>query len=278
MSGSAGPRESFVEIFQIERVNDGEFVTRLEDFWGTPLGGDALARAALAAAASCAGLELQSLHANFVGPLPAEIPLRLRIQRLRDAKDPAIREIRIENDGLLCQLVANFARPGAGPSYQDVTPQADLPAPEDLPSTREQAEAEGWSDFARGPIEFRRAQPRVWPDPSGQTSGGHITWVRPRTPLPDDPRLHMAALVFLADFYSHWPFERRIGRNFAYARFQPLDHALWVHRSVRWDGWWLLESTSEVGHAGRALSQRRIFTREGRLVASAAQAASVATA
>jgi acyl-CoA thioesterase-2 len=87
----------------------------------------------------------------------------------------------------------------------------------------------------------------------------------------------MAALVFLADFYSQWPFERRIGRGFAQGSFRTLDHALWVHRSARWNDWWLLESKSEVAHAGRALSQRRIFTREGVLLASSAQAALVAT-
>jgi acyl-CoA thioesterase-2 len=100
--------------------------------------------------------------------------------------------------------------------------------------------------------------------------------MRPRAPLGDDPRLQMAALVFLADFYSHWPFERRIGAAFANDRFRPLDHALWVHRPARWDDWWLMETISEVAHAGRGLSRRRIFTRDGSLIASAAQEALVA--
>ena len=278
MSGAASPRESLLEILRVERVRDAEFIARLEDFWGASLGGDALARAALAAADGCEGLELQSSHACFLRPLPAEIPLRLRVERLTEGSDPVTRQVRIEGDGLLCQVVASFARPGAGPAFQDVTLAAALPAPEELPGTLEQAQAEGWSDYARGPIEFRRAHPRVWPDPSGETSGGHIEWVRPRAPLPEDPRLHMAALVFLADFYSHWPFERRIGRSFAYGPFRTLDHALWVHRNIRWSDWWLLETSSELGHAGRALSRRRIFTRDGVLVASAAQAALIATA
>ena len=277
MSDAAGPRESFVEILELERVREGAFIARLEDFWGASLGGDALARAALAAADSCPGLELRSLHARYLRPLPAATPLRLHVERLADAEAGASREVRIEGDGLLCHVTAGFAPPGSGTAYQDAAPAAALPDPDRLPSTREQAQAEGWSDYARGPIEFRRAHPRVWPDPTGETSGGHVEWVRPRAPLADDPRLHTAALVFLADFYSHWPFERRIGRHFAYGRFQPIDHALWVHRSVRWNDWWLLESTSEVADAGRALSRRRIFTRDGVLVASAAQSALVAT-
>jgi acyl-CoA thioesterase-2 len=277
MSDAASPRESLREILELERVRDGAFVARLEDFWGASQGGDALARAALAAADSCPGLELRSLHARYLRPLPAASPLRLRVERLADAEAGASREVRIEGDGLLCHVTAGFAPPGTGTEYQDAALPAALPDPERLPSTREQAQAEGWSDYARGPIEFRRAHPRVWPDPTGDTSGGHVEWVRPRTPLPDDPRLQMAALVFLADFYSHWPFERRIGRQFAYGHFLTLDHALWVHQTTRWDDWWLLESVSEVSHAGRALSRRRIFTRAGALVASAAQSALVAT-
>jgi len=101
--------------------------------------------------------------------------------------------------------------------------------------------------------------------------------MRPRAPLGDDPRLQMAALVFLADFYSHWPFERRLGDKFAVDRFRTLDLALWVHRTVRWDDWWLMETISEVAQAGRGLSRRRIFTREGRLIASIAQEARIAS-
>jgi acyl-CoA thioesterase-2 len=277
MSGAVCPRESLAEILQVERVREHEFAATLEDFWGSALGGDALARAALAAADSAPGLELRELHACYLRPLPVATPLRLRVERLADSEHGATRQVRIESDGLLCQAIASFAPPAKGTEYQDGAPAAALPAPEQLPSTREQAAAEGWSEYAQGPIEFRRAHPRVWPDPEGDTSGGHVAWVRPRAPLPADPLLHMAALVFLGDFYPHWPFERRIGRSFAYDRFQTLDHALWVHRPPRWDDWWLLESTSEVAHAGRALSRRRIFTREGALVASTAQAALVAT-
>jgi acyl-CoA thioesterase II len=277
MTDSASPREALAEILRLEPVGGGEFAACFEDFWGNTVGGDVLARAALAAAATCEGLELDSLHASFLRPVPPGIRLALRVETLAEDRDGVHRQVRIEGEGLLCQVLARFAPAGCGLGYQDARPVADLPRPEDLPSTLEQARAEGWSEYARGPIEFRRARPRVWPDPAGDTSGPHVEWMRPRAALGDDPRLQMAALVFLADFYSHWPFERRVGRGFAVARFQPLDHALWVHQPARWDDWWLLETISEVAHAGRGLSRRRIFTREGRLIASTAQAALIAS-
>jgi acyl-CoA thioesterase len=40
---------------------------------------------------------------------------------------------------------------------------------------------------------------------------------------------------------------------------------------VRWDEWWLLASESEIAHAGRATTRRRLFSRDGRLVASMMQ-------
>jgi acyl-CoA thioesterase-2 len=199
------------------------------------------------------------------------------VEKLSDGPQGALRQVRIEHGALLCQVVASFAPSGHGLAWQDARPREGLPEPESLPSTLETARAEGWSEYARGPLEFRRAHPRVWPDPAGDTSGGHITWLRPRAPLPDDPVVQTAALVFLADFYSHWPFERRVGREFANDRFAPLDHALWIHQRVPWDDWLLLETASEVAHAGRALSRSRIFTRGGRLVASTAQQARVAS-
>ena len=62
----------------------------------------------------------------------------------------------------------------------------------------------------------------------------------PRPILEAEPRVHAAAIAFLSDFYSHWAPEWRMGRNFAYDRFTSLDHAVWVHRFVHWDDWWLL--------------------------------------
>jgi len=276
MSGAASPRENLAEMLRVERLRDGEFTTCCEDFWGAALGGDLLARAALAAAYGCEGLQLRSLHASFLRPVPPARLLTLRVEPLADDREGAHRQVRIESEGLLCQVVANFAPPGDGIGYQHATAGSDLPPPEELPSTHEQARAEGWTDYARGPIEFRRARPRVWPDPTGDTSGLHVAWMLPRAPLGDDPRLQMAALVFLADFYSHWPFERRVGRDFAVDRFLTLDHALWVHRSERWDEWWRMETISQVAYAGRGLSRRRIFTRDGSLIATAAQEARIA--
>jgi acyl-CoA thioesterase-2 len=277
VSDVASPRESLAEILRLERRGEDEFAASFEDFWGESQPGDVLARAALAAAESCAELPLASLHASFLRLVPPGRTLRLRVERLADAAEGARREVRVEADAVLCRVLAGFAPAGEGPSYQDLAPGAAVPPPERLPTTLEQARAEGWTEYARGPFEFRRASP-LWPDAARGESHAHLEWMRPRVALPAAPRLRMAALVFLSAFYPHWAFERRIGRRFAYARFRLLDHALWLHDVALGEDWLLMEASSELGRAGRALAQRRLFTRDGRLVASATQSALVAEA
>jgi acyl-CoA thioesterase-2 len=99
--------------------------------------------------------------------------------------------------------------------------------------------------------------------------------VRPQQALPDDPRLHAAALAYLGDYNSDWSVARRLGRGWLRGRFASLDHAMWVHRAARWNDWWLVTTRSDVAHAGRAFTSREVYTREGSLVASIVQEALV---
>jgi acyl-CoA thioesterase II len=80
-----------------------------------------------------------------------------------------------------------------------------------------------------------------------------------------------AALAFLSDYHSHFPVARRLGGPFEPWGYTSLDQSLWVHRDVAWDTWLLLATESEAAHAGRALTRRQLFTRDGRIVASMMQ-------
>ena len=50
-----------------------------------------------------------------------------------------------------------------------------------------------------------------------------------------------------------------------------LDHAIWFHRPFRADEWWLYDQTSPSASGGRGLSMARVFTGDGRMVATVAQ-------
>jgi len=269
----SGPGESLASMLKVERRGDDEFVVRLEDFWGASMGCDVLARASLAAVATCAGKELYALQASFFDSAPAAVPLQLRVERLSDQDQIAHRLVRVRHgERSLCDVILTFAAPGGELAYQGVRPEGDLPRADAVPSTLERARAEGWEEYARGPVEFRRVGAEwPWPKPSPSETSHHREWLRPRQPLPGDASMQMAALVFASDFYSHWTASDRLGADFAPNRFTSLDHALWIHRHLPWDGWWLLDAASEVGHAGRMLTRRRLFTDTGILIASAVQ-------
>ena len=50
-----------------------------------------------------------------------------------------------------------------------------------------------------------------------------------------------------------------------------LDHAMWWHRPARVDEWLLYVQESPSARGGRGLSNGRIYSRDGALVASVAQ-------
>lgn len=46
-----------------------------------------------------------------------------------------------------------------------------------------------------------------------------------------------------------------------------------MHHPVRWDGWMLMVTESDVGADGRALTHRTMYRQDGTLVATVAQEA-----
>lgn len=85
--------------------------------------------------------------------------------------------------------------------------------------------------------------------------------------------MHAAALAFASDCLSQGSAGLRLGRGFGPGSFASRDHVLHAHRPARRDEWWLLDSASEVARDGRAHWQRRVFARDGTLIASVAQEA-----
>jgi acyl-CoA thioesterase-2 len=266
-------RRSLADVLRIERVKSGLYTAELEDHGARAFGGDVLARAALAAAAECEGKELHALHAFFLAPTPGARPYALHVDALQDGRRIARRRVQLrDGERLHCEGVASFAAARDVPGWTGAAPEA-IPPPETLPSDVELARREGWEQNL-GPVEMRRARPDFpFPPADPRAAARWLGWVRPRTPLPDDPRAHLAALVYLSDWCSHWGVEMRLGRAFEWSGFASLDHAFWLHAPARWDDWLRIETASDVAAGGRALTRRTLHTRDGRPVASMAQEA-----
>ena len=91
--------------------------------------------------------------------------------------------------------------------------------------------------------------------------------------MPDDPAVHQYLLAYASDFglastslyphgHTHWDADMQIAS---------LDHSMWFHREFRMDEWLLYVMKSPNATKARGLSDGQIYTRQGKLVASAAQ-------
>jgi acyl-CoA thioesterase-2 len=255
----------------IDPLREGVFRARLPGFEGRTFGGTTLGCAVLAAATGCEGRALHSLHAYFLRRVPPELEIELHVEKLSEGRRLAHRRVQLRLAGrVLCEVSASFSTPQDGVGFQDVAMDL-VPQPETLMPDVELAKLVGWSD-PPPPVEWR------WIEyPSRELMPGEAPlcrgWARPRLPLPGNARLHEAALAYLSDWASQGAIERRYARGFAHERFASLDHAVWLHQPARWDDWWLVTTRSDVAVAGRTLTHREIYTREGRRIATIAQEA-----
>ncbi|MCZ6782757.1 MAG: thioesterase family protein [Proteobacteria bacterium] len=272
MAEHAAWPDSLAELLAIEPAGDDCFTANLQGGFG----GLTLGCATLAAARTCAERSLHSLHVYFLRPVPLEKPVELRVERVKDGRRLAHRRVRVEDDGvLLCELAASFAAAADGVEFQEAGFDPQTPSPGELPTEEEVARREGWDDWGRAPLEWRWVG-APWQPISAAESSAYRAWVRPRLSLHGDRGLQAATLAFLSDYHSHWPVVRRLGGTFEPDGFTSLDTVLWLHRDLPWDDWRLLASEADVAHGGRSFTRRKLYQRDGRLVASMAQEALVA--
>ena len=101
-----------------------------------------------------------------------------------------------------------------------------------------------------------------------------MVWLKTVERLPDDPALHRYLLAYASDHSLH---HDRAPSRTASTWLTPgmqvasLDHVMWFHQPFRVDEWLLHVIDSPAAHGGRGLVRGRVFTRDGRLVASTAQ-------
>ena len=96
-------------------------------------------------------------------------------------------------------------------------------------------------------------------------------WIRMTAPVPDDPLVHTALLVFATDRTLLMTAARPHGLSWGQRMSASLDHAVWIHREVRFDDWLLYVSESPVAHQARGLIFGGLYDRKGNRVASVAQ-------
>jgi acyl-CoA thioesterase-2 len=100
-----------------------------------------------------------------------------------------------------------------------------------------------------------------------------MVWLRTIGRLPDDPALHRYLLAYASDHSLITTALLPHGVSWLTPGMQvaSLDHVMWFHQPFRVDEWLLYVLDSQAAHGARGLVRGRVFTRDGRLVASVTQ-------
>jgi acyl-CoA thioesterase-2 len=274
-AGTKSPEDvvgEFIRILDVEPQGDDHFTGNPDPEdreHGRLFGGLVLAQAAIAAGRTVEERRLHSLHAYFLRPGRPDAPIEYDVERTRDGRTFVSRRV-LAHQGAepICDLSMSFARDEDGISHQDPMPQA-------APPEHARDAGDFWPDENDRiwPFELRFLTPPDTLARPGESTLA-LAWQRPVAPLPDDPVIHAASLIYFSDAGSFAGIDRRYAHQDMYfPGSASLDHAVWLHRELRWDGWLLFVTDTPVAHSARALTWRRMYDQTGTHVASMVQEA-----
>jgi acyl-CoA thioesterase-2 len=274
--------DELVALMQLEPLGGDRFLAQSEDI-GTPavFGGQVLGQSLMAASLTVqADRPVHSMHAYFL--LPGEhAPIAYSVDRVRDGRSFTTRHVVArQQERIIFEMSASFQTVDDGVEHQFEMPS--FPGPEGLTSELDLRIALGdrlperWRDKGTQPhgIEYRRVDPEDLMTPQQRAvEAQSAIWMRAIAPLPDDPTVHRALLAYASDHGLLRAAMLPHGLSFMSGQVRPasLDHAMWFHRDFRMDDWLLYVIDSPSAGGARGLCRGSLYTRDGRLVASAVQ-------
>lgn len=272
--------DGLLHALELEPLGDDRFRVASEPGrFDRVFGGQTIAQALLAASATVAGKDPHSLHAYFVEAGAPEEPLLLEVDRVRDGRSMSTRRVTVvQGERPLLIVMASFHTNPTEPELAD--PPPSVPAPEQLPVLQDwvrdlppelRRHSVSWVEQPP-PLELRIGEaPNFLGGPS--TGGTRSHWMRLPRDVGDDPLLHTALLAYASDYLlldmAFRSYPQRV-ENTSFTGFS-LDHALWLHRPVRFDRWHLHTQQTVALSGHRGLVRGAIHDTDGHLVASAMQ-------
>ncbi len=276
--------DELVTLLSLERVEENRLRGQSQDLgWGTVFGGQVLGQALMAAARTAPPERaVHSLHAYFLRPGDVSKPIDYDVDRIRDGSSFTTRRVvAIQSGEAIFTMGASFQKAEDGFEHQDAMPEA--PPPESVPSEQErfarsalasQVPKQLFARFTREqPFEMRSLETIDHPLTPSPLPPRRLVWLRTTGSLPDDPALHCALLAYASDhgFLATSLFPHGVSFFTGKVQVASLDHAVWFHAPLRADEWLLHAMESPVARGARGLVRGRVFTRDGRLVATTAQ-------
>ncbi len=215
---------------------------------------------------------VHSLHAYFLRPGDPTVPLLYEVDRIRDGRSFTTRRVvAIQHGRPIFNMSASFHVTEPGFEHLDEMP--DVPGPEGLPTRAERFERAGVSDTGAPSaldVRYATADPfqRSEPLPPKQR-----VWFRADGRLPDNELLHTCLLTYASDMtlLDTTLLPHATGSADTSIMMASLDHAMWFHGPFRADEWMLYDQQTPAATGGRGLGTGRVFTHDGRLIASVVQ-------
>jgi acyl-CoA thioesterase II len=269
-----------LKLLELERLEVNLFRGESRDI-GSPqvFGGQVLGQALSAAAATVDGRVVHSLHAYFLRRGDCNAPIVYEVDRSLDGHSFSNRRIvAIQHGQQIFNMTASFQVAEDGFDHQIAMPE--VPVPESLPHSggppaqllsRLPERVRRFFELPR-PFEFRTVQPIDYLHPRHEAPAREV-WFRAVDTLPDDEMLHRRLLAYVSDFFLLDTATLPHGTSLLTPSvvMASIDHAMWFHRTLRVDQWLLYAMESPSASGARGFARASVFSRDGRLVASAAQ-------
>ena len=222
-----------------------------------------------------------SFHSYFIRPGNMEKPITFTVDRIRDGKSFTTRSVKaIQDAEVIFNCSISFQKREKGLEHQVDMP--DVPEPESLKSEQELREdilkelkmkKEDMPMFFRQQeIEMRPVEKQNYFKPERMPPYKN-TWIKNEGKLPDDQVIQQAFLLYISDMGLLGAANNSVGVNFLTKNLQnaSLDHAMWFHRKLDLNGWFLYTIESPITRNARGFSRGSIFSRDGKLIASCTQ-------
>lgn len=267
-----------LDCLEVKRIDTFLFTGTSPERPRRVFGGQVLAQSLNAANRSIDGGRIaHSMHAYFLRPGNPRKQIVFEVDPTRDGRSFATRRVVAKQDGKPIFITSV--------SYQTVEDGLNhaAPMPEVTPPEQLQTDFEYWQELAeRHPdrfdpplaqaVERRVVQRRDYMNPRPEDPECHL-WFRVPGEIGDHPNRHQTLIAFISDFallgaallpHPYTAMSKKI-------QAASLDHAIWFHRPGRADDYLLYSMDSPNAGGGRGFSRGRIFSRDGRLIASTAQ-------
>ena len=272
-----------LELFELEKIDRDIFCWNGRNVGYKRIFGGQVMAQTLIAAYKTIDVEhfAHSYHSYFLRPGNMDKSITFTVDRIRDGKSFTTRSVKAIQEGeAIFNCSISFQKREKGLEHQIEMP--DVPEPESLKSEQEIREEilkelkmkkEDMPMFIKQrEIEMRPVEHQNYFKPERMPPYKN-TWIKTDGSLPEDQVIQQAFLLYISDMGLLGAANNSVGVNFLTKNLQnaSLDHAMWFHRKLDLDGWFLYSIDSPVTRNARGFSRGSIFSRDGKLTASCTQ-------